>query len=326
MTVHVIEVNNVNKALPQGVDYLRFTGRAAQSRNGPVLAAPGPVVTVYNRPDQRVLMMPARDANPVFHLVEALWMLAGRDDVNDLLPFNANYANYAEPGGHVHGAYGSRWRYHWERDQLIQVIFELKTNPETRRVVLSMWDPVYDLGADKADLPCNTHVYFMVRDGYLDMTVCCRSNDVIWGAYGANVVTFSILQEIVASACDFKLGKYIQFSNNYHIYPENDVAKRVLAAVADVSNDLEYYDPYDGDIWATPLIAQGEDASMFLADCEDFFTPTPAQRTQFFQRVVEPLVRNYLARKQGLDFRVDVPYPSDWSVAFEEWVARRDGK
>jgi hypothetical protein len=324
MTIHVIEVRNVNEALPQGVDYLRFAGYRAQSRNGPVLVAPGPVATVYTHPDQRVLLMPARDANPVFHLVEALWMLAGRDTVADLLPFNANYANYAEADGHVHGAYGFRWRRHWGTNQLRHVISELKANPDSRRVVLSMWDPQLDLGAEKADLPCNTHVYFMVRDGYLDMTVCCRSNDIIWGAYGANVVTFSILQEVVAHACGYKLGKYIQFSNNYHLYEENEVAKRVIAAMVDY--EPPYYNPYDGDIEATPLIADGEDASMFLADCEDFFTPAPAQRTRFFQRVVEPLVRNYLARKEGLDFNVEMVHPSDWSVAFEEWVARRDAK
>ena len=94
------------------------------------------------------------------------------------------------------------------------------------------------------DKPCNTHIYFQVRrersfqggknthDDYLDMTVCCRSNDIIMGAYGANAVHLSILQEYIAASVGVYVGRYYQFSNNYHMY------QRDIDAMNSRSQDL----------------------------------------------------------------------------------------
>jgi hypothetical protein len=68
----VIEVRNVNQALQEGLEYLYAEGATEQSRAGSVLVSPCPVATVYARPEQRVLFSAARDANPVFHLMESL--------------------------------------------------------------------------------------------------------------------------------------------------------------------------------------------------------------------------------------------------------------
>jgi hypothetical protein len=54
----------------------------------------------------------------------------------------------------------------------------------------------------------------------LDITVCCRSNDIVWGAYGANACQFSVLQEYLAARLDVGVGTYVQFSNNYHCYED----------------------------------------------------------------------------------------------------------
>ncbi len=79
--MNVISVRNVHEALPEALRFLRQTGVPRDSRNGAVLQAPCPVTTVYRRPDERVLFWPERDANPFFHFMESLWMLAGRNDV-----------------------------------------------------------------------------------------------------------------------------------------------------------------------------------------------------------------------------------------------------
>jgi thymidylate synthase len=96
------------------------------------------------------------------------------------------------------GAYGFRWKKYWNKDQIKIVIGMLKENPYDRRAVLQMWDPHEDLARKGKDVPCNTHIYFKIREGKLCMTVCNRSNDMLWGAYGANVVHMSMLQEYVA--------------------------------------------------------------------------------------------------------------------------------
>ena len=119
----------------------------------------------------------------------------------------------------------------------------LRENPEDRRVVLAMWDTAVDLdNPSSKDLPCNTHIYFRVRPRlgferierirsiagpgevstalFLDMTVCCRSNDMIWGCYGANAVHFSYLLEYVAAMSGYAVGTYTQISNSFHAYTE----------------------------------------------------------------------------------------------------------
>ena len=119
--MHHISANNVNDAFAAAWWYLRSAAVPDNSRNGRVWVAPGPVMTTYQNPTQRVLFNAQRDANPVFHLVEAVWMLAGENSVRLLQEFAGNIANYAEPDGKIHGAYGYRWRRHFFTDQLHKI-------------------------------------------------------------------------------------------------------------------------------------------------------------------------------------------------------------
>jgi thymidylate synthase len=240
-----LQVRNVQEAYVRGLQLVRREGQLEETRNGPALVIPWPVVTIYERPYERVLLDPVRDANPFFHLMESIWMLAGRGDVASLEPFNAGLKRYSDDGRTYHGAYGWRWRNWFEDmsehscmhqedgpniDQLAEVIELLRANPGDRRVVLQMWDPVSDLGKQGLDFPCNTQCLFRVRrrpgGGWnmgvndLDMTIFNRSNDAIWGAYGANAVHFSVLQEFVAAAIGCSVGHMYQWSNNLHAYCE----------------------------------------------------------------------------------------------------------
>lgn len=228
--MQVIRVRNVCEALSVGVGFLMREGVKEQSRNGPVLVAPCPVTTVYDYPTERVLLSTARDANPFFHLYEAMWMLAGRRDAESLNLFVKDFgARFAEPDGRIHDAYGYRWRNMLGVDQLDVITYRLKRDPTDRQCVLQMWSTVSDLmpGPEKTR-PCNTHAYFRVRQAdampVLDMTVCCRSNDMILGGYGANAVHFSVLQEYLAARIDVLVGRYYQLSNNCHVY-ESELEK-----------------------------------------------------------------------------------------------------
>jgi hypothetical protein len=137
-------VNNartVSEALHNGLHAIRVFGIAKPSRVGDVLVMPRPVMTEYQDPTNRVLFSPMRDANPFFHVMETLWMLAGRNDLPWLVRFNKRFASYSDDGGLTQpGAYGYRWRNYFGHDQLMDIILELKQNPDSRRVVLTMWD------------------------------------------------------------------------------------------------------------------------------------------------------------------------------------------
>jgi len=225
----VIRHRNVNQAYGHGLHLLQSQGVLEQSRNGGAYVLQEPLATVYEQPIERVLFSPARNCNPWLHLMESFWMLAGRRDATWLDRYVSDFsARFAEPDGDMHGAYGHRWRQHFSLDQddpldqLSVCIRLLADDPSSRQVVLQMWDPTADLGVrGLRDRPCNTTIYFRRHTATaprLDMTVCCRSNDAVWGAYGSNVVHFSILQEFIASALGIRMGSYTQISNNFHVY------------------------------------------------------------------------------------------------------------
>jgi Thymidylate synthase len=349
----VITVTNVNEGLSRGLMYLKSDAELEGSRNGPVWVAPCPVTTVYLNPTQRVLFSAERDANPFFHLFEALWMLSGRNDV----AYPHHYAPmmlYSDDAETLNGAYGYRWRSHFGYDQLEVIIAELRANPASRRCVLSMWDGT-DHGVENAnsvdyegdlkraisggkDVPCNTHVYFRANDGLLDMTVCNRSNDAVWGAYGANAVHFSVLQEYIALNAGLGVGTYCQVANNFHVYAERPDVQRLMEASnkgGQPLNDDRYAAAPTLAPRVVPLVGPGDALKDFDADLERFMAlprsePAPRDNwlTTFFFTVVAPMHRAHvlykqdklLAAQEQLDPRID------WHLAAKEWLERRIGR
>ena len=73
-------------------------------------------------------------------------------------------------------------------DQITSAINILKSNSDSRQVIIQIWDPNDLERTDTKDKACNLCVVFRKRGKVLDMTVYNRSNDMLWGAYGANVV------------------------------------------------------------------------------------------------------------------------------------------
>ncbi len=332
MTAHVLKVRNVNQALAEGLAWLRVAGHKEDSRNGPVLVAPGPVLTEYSRPMERVLFSAQRDANPYFHLMEAIWMLAGKNDLAFPARFNKRMREFSHDGEVLHGAYGFRWREWFGVDQLDILVAHLREQPSSRRAVLEMWSANGDLvtsegagGIAMPDIPCNTHAYFAVEKGALNMTVCCRSNDIVWGAYGANSVHFSLLQEWVAAALGLRVGRLYQFSSNYHAYC-------ALPGIAEMLETPQCDDRYTAGFAAHyPLMAPGEDPWRLIFEAEAFCErPGPSLHgvgdTAFFRNVVEPMWRSWEERRTGGG---DGMAPlqdcmaEDWRRAAMEWIERR---
>lgn len=344
-------VASVNEALHNGLRWLRTAGVPEGSRNGSVLVAPAPVLTVNRNPRHHVLLSAKRDANPFFHIMESMWMLAGRDDLPWLTHYNKRMAEFSDDGGASQpGAYGYRWRNFFGYDQLEMIIAQLKTNPRSRRAVLAMWDAgIGHMGAPYApdddavllgdlaladwgskDVPCNTHVYFDFHGEKLNATVCCRSNDIWWGAHGANAVHFSIMLEYVAAAAGLPMGVLRQFSNNYHLY--TDVVP--VADIDKIATDIlesDYYDRVDlRTREITPLLSPDETIEKFNSDL-DCFMVTPELysngKTRYFRHVVGPMGQAWEHHKVGdypAALRVAQTIDSeDWREACDAWLRRR---
>jgi len=146
-------------------------------------------------------------------------MLQGRHDVEGPSRFTKNVEAYTDDGITFHGAYGHRWRTHFGFDQLNLIARRLRDDKTDRRCVLQMWDVNSDLDVNSKDLPCNTVATFQRgANGRLDLVVFNRSNDIIWGAYGANAVQFGALLEYMAIKLGCSPGSYHQVSVNWHGY------------------------------------------------------------------------------------------------------------
>lgn len=356
-----ISAHSVNDALYQGLYHIAGFSERSASRNGDVLVSKMPVVTTYYAPRHRVLINSARDPNPFFHLFESLWMLAGRNDLAFPQKFVSTFGQFSDDGETLWGAYGYRWRNHFGYDQLAMLIEEIKRNPSTRRAVLQMWDGGaawdYEDGVtgrgnkddclgdlNRAinggkDVPCNTAAYFDTIGGKLNMTVTCRSNDVILGAYGANAVHFSVLLEYVALMTGLPLGVYRQFSNNYHLYTDLYPGLKFereadIVVLADsVNASCPYSTPgilrsrdYSRElVQSPPLMVKGEE-QCFHEDLEAFMDGFDIEdlTTRFFKGVVGPMYETWQAWKVKdfeeaehltLSIRAD-----DWRSAAQDWL------
>lgn len=327
-----IDVRNVNDALSYAMRMFKQPsfGRTVSPRGMATIEAEMPVATVYHQPQERVLFNQTRNANPFLHFFGSLWMLAGRSDAKFLAEFAPRMVDFTEDGKILWGAYGARWKYWFEdTNQIEDVLQLLRKDPDSRRAVLTMWDPSRDL-QDHKDIPCNTHVYFKLRNNHLDMTVCCRSNDMLWGCYGADVVDFSMLLEYMKCKLDVDMGIYTHLSDSFHVYlpphPSGKVWQRCYEAAWNHSDDL-----YNAnEVRPFPL---GAETDEWDNDLKYMFRMYDKQRpdhfninefeTPFFYKVVAPMWGAWFYKEQDQKMGSALGIAaSDWRTAAVNWLVK----
>lgn len=304
-------VSNIPQMYAEMMFALKMTGIPQPSERGTVLALRHPVMITVSYPTERVLLDPVRMANPFFHVAEAVWMMAGHNDTDWLSQFNKGITNYADEDGTIHGAYGTRWQSHFSMDQLRVCAGLLRRDVYSRRAVLQMWDPQADLDVSNNDIPCNTNIYFRVINGALGVTVCNRSNDVIWGMCGANAVHLTIMQEVMAGELDLEVGPYTVMSNNAHVYMD-------LPNVLDM---LKTQCSYRHDESPMPIMGRGDSLSSFVGGCRGIIQgkmSPPVNR--WLRGVAVPMIEIYL--KEGDVHPNEIMCPQ-WRRAAKEWLREK---
>lgn len=320
---------NVNHLFGRLAMDIQQFGVLRNSRAGEVIEFPEPVTITYTHPMERVLFNRYRMANHVFHLFESLWMICGRNDVQFLSHFNSQMAQYSDDGSTFNGAYGYRAATHFSVQQFVEVIAKLKHNPDDRRAVVQLWDAAVDLRSWSKDHPCNTVWYFKIRDGALDMTACLRSNDLLYGAMGANIVHCTVIQEWLAACIGVRVGKYNTLSDSMHVYVN-------LPLWQEMREKVSYYvdDPYT---YETPephvkpySIMQGCDPSDWMRDCarfmDDPFSEAP-YITPFFNDVVQPMAvcwKTHKETRSGMSVVNDIK-AVDWRNGVRQWMTVKEG-
>lgn len=313
-----LEARNVNQAYPKLMMIVNNHGVEEQSRNGRVKALQEPMALTILRPRERVLFDPTRNANPFFHLMEGLWMLAGRNDVEFVKQFNVGMAEYSDDGMVFNAAYGYRWRQHFGYDQVGVAVDMLREDPSTRRCVISMWDPSVDLDSKSKDIPCNLLIMPRVIYGALDFLIVNRSNDLVWGLMGANAVHLTMLQEYMAARLHLTVGRWHHVTDNLHVYePHFPLMHRC--------KDLHMLDAkYMMYPSSMPMV---QDCVQFEADCGDLCNgKTKGFGEPFFQGTVTPVLSAWSSHKAGnINLAIDdcgEIEAGDWRRACTAWMER----
>lgn len=266
-------------------------------------------------------------------------------------------------------------------DQLQVIVDHLKYKPDSRRAVLQMWNVEDDLmkvgiqdttGPDNKerrtyappskDVCCNLSVCFYLRetDGtehldfgdthtlkckYLDMTVFNRSNDLIWGALGANVVHLSFLQEYLAGQLGVGVGVYNQISNNLHVYTKNWKPDEWLAPYGNPKTQTMWSPPVERDWYAVrsggdprplrliPLIS---DPKTFDKELPEFVQRHSVDAMgqpysePFLREVAQPMcIAFHLYKRRDFSSAIAVArtiVADDWMIASVGWLERRAEK
>jgi hypothetical protein len=153
--------------------------------------------------------------------VEALQLIGGVLDPDALLSASYAFKEFMD-GGTFHGGYGQR-----VRGQIPAVVERLRSDRDSRRAVLNIWDPLHDLFVEGVnDYPCTLSIQFMLRRDTLEMHVNMRSNDV-WRGLAYDAFVFTQLQHVIAAALNVQTGAYTHHVGSMHVYEENwdDVMK-----------------------------------------------------------------------------------------------------
>jgi thymidylate synthase len=152
---------------------------------------------------------------------ELLWFLKGDTNVGYLRENNVTiWDEWADAEGNLGPVYGAQWR-KWRTaeggsvDQIAQLIRQLRENPDSRRHIVSAWNPGE---IDRMALaPCHALFQFAVIDGELSCQLYQRSADLFLGV-PFNIASYALLTLMVAQVCDLKPGEFVHTFGDLHLY------------------------------------------------------------------------------------------------------------
>ncbi len=154
-------------------------------------------------------------------IYELLWFLKGDTNVKYLQEHNVRIWNeWAKDDGSLGPIYGRQWR-SWPDgsesgiDQIQQAIEAIKTNPDSRRIVVSAWN-VAELEEMQLN-PCHVMFQFYVAEGRLSCQLYQRSADVFLGV-PFNIASYSLLTMMIAQVCDLQIGEFVHTFGDLHLY------------------------------------------------------------------------------------------------------------
>ena len=164
---------------------------------------------------------------------ELLWFLAGDTNIRYLKENGVSiWDEWADADGSLGPVYGYQWR-SWPTpdgkhiDQISEIIQQIKTNPDSRRIIVSAWN-VADI-PKMALAPCHAFFQFYVADGKLSCQLYQRSADIFLGV-PFNIASYALLTMMVAQVCGLQPGDFVHTLGDAHLYSNHlDQAREQLS-------------------------------------------------------------------------------------------------
>jgi thymidylate synthase len=154
-------------------------------------------------------------------IYELLWFLRGDSNIQYLKDNGVSiWDEWADENGELGPVYGVQWR-SWPTpdgghiDQISQIVEQIKTNPDSRRIMLSAWN-VAEI-ENMALPPCHCLFQFWVADGKLSCQLYQRSCDIFLGV-PFNIASYSLLTHMLAQQCDLGVGDFVWTGGDCHLY------------------------------------------------------------------------------------------------------------
>ncbi|PIT23760.1 thymidylate synthase [Snodgrassella alvi] len=154
-------------------------------------------------------------------IYELLWFLRGDTNIRYLHEHNVSiWDEWADADGNLGPVYGYQWR-SWPApdgrhiDQISNLLQQIKTNPDSRRLIVSAWNPA--LVDEMALPPCHALFQFYVAEGKLSCQLYQRSADIFLGV-PFNIASYALLTMMIAQVCDLKAGEFIHTLGDAHLY------------------------------------------------------------------------------------------------------------
>ena len=181
---------------------------------------------------------------------ELLWLLSGDTNIKYLHDNKVSiWDEWADLNGDLGPVYGAQWR-NWNNegiDQIKEVIESIKSNPNSRRHIVTAWNPSVlpdehekdfstNVASGKAALPpCHAFFQFYVADGKLSCQLYQRSADVFLGV-PFNIASYALLTMMVAQVCGLQPGEFVHTFGDVHIY--NNLIEQVMTQLSRVPRPL----------------------------------------------------------------------------------------
>lgn len=178
-----------------------------------------PGFTFEMHPSQGFPLLTLRRIPIKLFCAEVVWMVTGQKHLEFVRKFTPIWDDFAEADGTMETAYGYRWREHFGRDQLLELVEHLRVEPTSRQGVVVMWDPASDglMAPKKKNVPCPFTWTANIIGNKLNLHLIIRSNDMMLGN-PHDTAGFALLQAMLAQELDVEVGKLTISISHAHIY------------------------------------------------------------------------------------------------------------